>query len=385
MLTLGSPTRCSCLLLPLLLALASAAGCQPAQRPPTPTPSLGTSLERLDRFEIDREALSDLGYRIDWRSTVPLGTNPRLAFLDAFDDVVVVQTMDTVISILDSQTGAVRNTNELSDRSTTLVGNLRLRNAVVSCTNSDAFFLDPTSGEILDRQKFEGVLSSEPINFGDLLLATTIDGIVIAHTTALGGYSQWRFGTRDPIDASPVVAGQSVVVVSRSGRVVALDASSGMLLGENSIFAGPRENNPVASDTTVFVASPDQSIYAFDAIDAALVWRVRTASPLLRQPTLIGPTLYVPTEDQGLLALDATTGQRLWNAPDVRGVVLTDNDGRLIVWGQGRVWSIDASDGATRTVHDLPGIIEMLADNVSNGLLYAVSEGRVVARLVHRR
>jgi outer membrane protein assembly factor BamB len=383
MLTFGSPTRCGCLVLIPLLALIGLAGCESAPRT-KPSTITGSTLERLDRFAIDREALTDLGVRVDWRSTLPVGSNTRLVHIDAYSDIVVTQTADTLLSVINADTGAIQNVNELSNRVTTLVGNTRLGDAIVSSTNNDVFFIEPTSGELLDRQSYDAVISAKPVAFQSVLLATTIEGIVFAHTTSLGGYPLWRFGTRDPIDTSVTLSGNSLIAVTRSGRVVALDATSGVLLGENSIFSGPRENTPVASDTTVYIASPDQSIYAFDGSNATLLWRVRTARPLIRQPTLIGTTLYVPTDDQGLLALDAATGQRLWNAPDVLGEVLTEHNGRLLAWHNGRVWSLDASDGSLRAAHDLPGITELVADSVTNGAIYAVSDANVVAKLVQR-
>ncbi len=387
MLILGLPIRYGCLILTTVMAFAVMTGCESTPKRPTHKVH-GTPLQRLDRFVVDPDTLKGLGYRIDWRSALPLGSDARLASIVAYDDIVVVQTADTLLSVLDTSTGKVRHSNELKDTLTTLVGNVRLGGGsglIASCTDSEAFFIDPTSGDLLDRQSFEGVLTASPTPLGSVLLANTNAGVVLAHTTASGGYPLWRFGTRNPIDAPPVLAGSTAVVVTRTGRVVGLDAASGLKLGENSIFMGPDGSDPVASATTVYIASPDQSVYAFDGFDLSLRWRVRTAKPLHEQITLIGSVLYVPTTDEGLLALDADTGKRLWTAQDCRGVVLTSHNGKLIAWANGRAWSISESDGVVLGAYDLPGITSIIADRVVDGALYAVSEDVIAARLVNRR
>ncbi len=384
MLILGTPIRCVCLILTGMLAISALTGCQSSPRNPKASIK-GTPLERLDRFAIAPETLDGLGYRIDWRSAVPLGPNPRLESIDAYSDIVVVQTADTLLSVLDTSTGALRHSNELTDATSTLAGNTRLGGLIVSSVDSDAYFVDPVSGDLLDRQSFEGVLASKPVPFGGTLLATSNTGIVLSHTTASGGYPLWRFGARNPIDTPVALSGSTAVVVTRSGRVLGFEATSGQLVGENSIFMGPDGSDPIASDSTVFIASPDQSVYAFDAFDMALRWRVRTAMPLREQITLIGSVLYVPTLDRGLLALDAATGKQLWSAPDVRGVVLTTRGETLIAWANGRAWSIDAADGSVRGAFDVPGVELLAADSVSEGTLYAVSKDNIAARLVARR
>ncbi len=395
MLTLGKPTRCpsqfplarmalaTCVVMGGIAAL-SMGGCASSAPRPVTKPITGSPLERLDRFTLDREALRELGYRVDWRSALPVGVNPRLAQVDAFDDVVLVQTADTLLSTLDASTGALRHTNELTDATAALAGNTRLGDLIVSTVDSDLFIIDPVSGDLLDRQTVEGVPAAEPLPVGSTLLVTTNAGVLLNHTTSSDGYSLWRFGTRNPMDAPPVLAGSTAIVVTRSGRVVGFEPSSGQMVGENSIFKGPTGSVPVTSDTAVYIASPDQSVYAFDAFDLSLLWRVRTAQPLEEQIALIDGVLYVPTRDRGLVALDANTGTELWNAPDVFGQVLTTRGDAVTVWGRGRAWSVSIADGSVVAAHDLQGVSRLVADKLAEGSLYAVSDANIVAKLTRR-
>lgn len=386
MLTAGVPAfRC----LAVLVAASLIAACEstpgPADDPsplgPPPAPVGSDPLSRLDSFAPDREAWARVGYRLDWRSVPPLGRGDRFTVLDLLGEHIAVQSNDSSLSLLDPATGAIRNTSQLADRLATLTGNLRVGPYVVSSTSYDAFFVEPVTGNLVDRQTYPGVLASRPSTVGGLLIGATSDGLLFAQTPASGGFLLWRFGTREPIRTDPLLVGPSVAAVTDAGTLVLLDTASGRLIGTSSMFEGPGASL-TASDSEVYVASRDQSIYAFSTLDARMLWRVRTGAPLRQQPTLADGVLYVATDDRGLLALDAATGAELWAASLVRGRVIAERNGRLVAWDGVTATILDPTTGDVADAAELPGIRMLRAAEFADGDLFAVSDHGVVAKFV---
>ncbi len=338
-------------------------------------------LDRLGSFNPDREAWARVGYRLDWRAVPPLGQGDRFIELDLLGDDVAVQSNDSTLSLLDAANGSVRNSNQLADHLATLTGNFRLGQYVVSSTSYDAFFVEPVTGNLVSRYPYGAVLGAKPLVFEGLVIGATTEGVLFAKAPTSGGFTLWRFGTRDPIDVPPVRVGSSIAAVTRTGKLVIVDGASGRLVGTNSMFDGCG-TTPVASDETVFVGSLDQSIYAFSALDARMLWRVRTAAPIRQQPTYANGVLYVGTEDRGMLALDGATGAELWAAQDVRGEVLTERSGRLFVWDGLTATVLDPETGDVVDQVDLPGVRDLQGSSYEDGELYAVSDHGVVAKFV---
>lgn len=229
------------------------------------------------------------------------------------------------------------------------------------------------------------------------------------------GAKRWQFATGKPVKARPAVIGDSVYLASDSGFLYRLDKRSGAERWRAKIDRGSPERIPtnqeasrwdrygssvVADGKRVYVASRDNTLYAFDLASGKEQWRVQTQDMMTATPALYrdmvlfadykglvqavgasdGKTrwtydarlpvagdlvvdadrVFVGSRTYDLIALDAANGKELWkhyywfswieSPPVVRdGVVYTGSSD-----GVG-VFAIDARDGKLRWKAPVPG------------------------------
>ncbi|TVQ61851.1 MAG: hypothetical protein EA378_07305 [Phycisphaerales bacterium] len=343
--------------------------------------------QRAQQFEVPHERYAELGYRLDWRGFPGTGASMRVLGLDVREDgtVAVIENSSTV-SLLEGDTGRLRWQNRIATDLTRLHGVTHGPNGrVVAISEADFFFLDQSTGELVDRQSLSTLANTMPVLEGPVAIYGTSTGRIATHLMTRG-LPLWAFGSRGSFEANPVRIGDAIGAISRAGEIVFVRAGDGDLLGRTRIFGGTEPGvHPVASDNVFYVASLDQSVYAFDT-SGGQVWRHRTSTPLRNQPMLLDGVLYVTTE-QGLTALDGARGDVLWAASDIVGDVIGVRRGRLIVWDHAArsVTLVDPADGGVETRVHLPGVHMLRLSRAVDGDLYAVSETAVVAKFLPTR
>jgi outer membrane protein assembly factor BamB len=118
------------------------------------------------------------------------------------------------------------------------------------------------------------------------------------------------------------VAGDRVIVGSRSYDLIALDAASGRELWKHYYWFSWIESPPVVRDGVVYTGSSDATnVYAIDLADGSLRWktpvpgytwqRVAVSDDLLVTGTL-GRGAYPASRNGSLLALERATGAIRW-------------------------------------------------------------------------
>ena len=166
---------------------------------------------------------------------------------------------------------------------------------------------------------------------------------------------RWRT-TVGHAHASPVVAGDRVIVLSEPGDVVCLNRSDGAVLWKVSLAqASPKVKElaratPVTDGKTVFVSLANGTVAAL-SLDGKHLWTQQVEPPGLTygpsaSPVLVGGTLLI--EGKKLQAFDAGSGRVLWSAavqPHYGTPALVTLDGvELVVTAKGAV--VRVSDGA---------------------------------------
>lgn len=112
------------------------------------------------------------------------------------------------------------------------------------------------------------------------------------------------------LDASPVLAGDKVVVADWSGAVVALDAVTGKEAWRHQMDARV-SSTPAAALGRVFVADTAGTLVALDA-DTGAVLEGGTVGPTRAPVTFHEGKLFVGNEAGQMVALTATTLDELW-------------------------------------------------------------------------
>ncbi|MBX3402607.1 MAG: PQQ-binding-like beta-propeller repeat protein [Phycisphaeraceae bacterium] len=367
----------------VLLSLVSAAGgCETDGQPA----AAASPEARAASVPVHTSEYATLGYRIEWRGFPTMFAGERVRFAEVLGDLVMVQDTAGVVSAIEVRSGERRWSDQPAQRLTKYTGMTREGNRVIVASESEVFFYDSETGNLLDKQRLERVVNTRPMKIGEVLVFGCSDGQVLGHLT-VNGFRLWGSGLDGAITADPVRFGDTdaVALVSSRGEILVTDGRTGNGMGRARIFGGP--GAPLAaSDSSLFIASVDHSLYAFSRDRAAQLWRHRTEEPLRRAPAFYEGRVYCDLGGPGLTAFDSGSGSILWQNKNVRGEVVAMRKGRLVVWDNATSTAtlVDPARGETIESVKLDRIVHLRADQFVDGPLYAVSANGVVAKLVTR-
>lgn len=347
-------------------------------------PEYVSPLDRAKAFEPEREAYAKLGYRHEWTGFPTMTAGGRVKFFDVLGDVVVVQESASVLSVLEANNGSSRWSDQVANPLTKFVGNIRDDKRIICCSESEAYFFDIETGAIVDKKHLDKVVNTRPVIVSNNLIFGTSLGEIFGQLKSVG-FRTWGNTVNGSIQTNPAILGTTLGFVSSTGEVIMLDGATGIGRMRTKIFTGT-EVDPAASDTTMFVASLDHSLYAFAPSSPTPVWRQRTDTPLRHQPAYHNGAVYCAIDGTGLVAFDARgengNAKQLWTAPGVIGSVIGVRKGRLVVWTGSDAVLIDPADGAVVDRVRLSRVGMLKTDTFVDGNLYAVSQDGVVVKLV---
>ncbi len=367
----------------------TAAAATPASTPSTPsTPATPASANRADgnsAFPVVHEDWAKIGYRLDWVGFPFLGAARGARVIDLLPagDVVLAQESGSTVTLMSASNGANRWSTDLTGPLTKWVGMIpdaTSPDRFVVASESEGFVLAKANGNLLAREKFERVANTKPVQDGRMLIFGTSTGQIMSHLMG-PSVSAWAFTSVGSFDTDLVRVGPYIGAVSQSGDVLVL-TPGGDLVGRARVF-GPVDSRPVSDGQSIFVASRDQSLWAFASTGATL-WRHRTSHPITAQPTWHDGVLYCHLRDEGLSAFDASTGQVKWQNPAVSGEVIGIRAGRLLVWNGASLSTLDPARGDVIASIQVPGVIRIVTDAFVDGNIYAASDKSVLARFITR-
>ncbi len=381
------------------LAVAAISGCAvttgpragDAVAPDTTEPILAEQPIDLDKeYLIGPTDSRDLRYRIDWQTRVSPQANSGIKQVSVQHDSVFVLDGQNFLTRLRREDGARLWRIPVAEQSSEIHGTTFLPNLdrVFLSTGSDIFILDADTGSLIQKQRLGQIASTAPVVFGRFFLYGARNGQLVWHSYDVG--FQWRaFQISSSIRIPPLIVDGYVVAVGTDGHIMILDASSATSLWErqllNAIIAAP-----VAGENMVYIAGLDQYVWAFDIQTGRIAWRHLSESPLEDSPVLIGDRLYQQIPSQGLVCfearpVDAPGGKVIWQAPDVRGNVVSRYADHMVAWdGRQRLMtSVDTAGAAIQSV-SLPWVKHLQVSGLQEGNLVAAADDGRVIRLVPR-
>ena len=128
----------------------------------------------------------------------------------------------------------------------------------------------------------------------------------------------WETKTVDAIEASPVVAGNTIVVVDVMGNVTALDLDTGKRKwghGLDTGFVGSasvRITDKADEPRLVFAGDVEGNLYAWSLADGSEIWKQTTDSEIDGAPSFFDDLVLVTSQDGRLYAFDAASGTPAW-------------------------------------------------------------------------
>jgi len=342
--------------------------------------------ERFEAFQPPLDTYAKMGYRRDWTGFPTMTAGGTVEFIDVLGDVVVVEESSNVLTVLEEGSGATRWFEQVASPLTKFVGNIRDDKHLISASESEAYFFDVETGNLVDKQPLDKVVNTRPVLVNDRLVFATSLGEIFAQLKTIG-FRVWGNRISGSIQTNPAVMGPLLGFVSSTGEVIILDAATGVGQMRTQIFVGS-DVDPAASDSMMFVASLDHSLYAFSPTSPAPVWRKRTEAPLREKPTYHDGRVYCSIDGTGLVAFDSRgengNAKEVWTAKGVSGTVVGMRKNRLIVWNGSEVVMLDPADGGIVDRAPLPDVAFLKTDKFVDGNLYTCSSGGVVVKLVPR-
>ena len=326
----------------------------------------------------------ELGYRLNWSIADSTAELSRTKMLDLADDLVLVHDDGNSITAREISTGSPRWAANLGDPLTKFVGNVRIGERIVAASESELLILDADTGRLDDRQRLAVLSNTAPaIADGYMLVFGTAKGEVFGHDVRIG-LKRWGFALNERVEGAPVMIGRITGAVAESGQVLLVNPVNGEAIAPLQQIFGGVSNDPVSDGVYMYIASTDQSIYAFESTTGRLAWRVRTQSRLEAQPTLHNGVLYQDVPSEGLLAINTRNGDRIWANPDVSGTVIAERKGELLVWDGSEAVLIDPATGDERERVALPGVRDIVANGFVDGELIVLSGNAALARYSSR-
>jgi outer membrane protein assembly factor BamB len=339
-----------------------------------------TADERGDRLPIVHTDWRRMGYRWDWNAfpVQLIGEGPLRA--EHHGNLVIFQETGGTVSAIDSQVGQTIWSNKPAGDLTKFVGMDRREDSVFVSSESELFALDSQTGELVSRNNYEKLSATDFILNGNEVIFGTASGEIMGHylpaDIKVWGHDTAGTFEQDIIQIGPIVGG-----VSSTGHVMCVDPRTQRQTGQNSIVKGPGASL-AANDEMMFVASLDQTLYAFRAVDARLAWKHLTPSPLTETPVFHAGVLYCSLVDSGLTAFDASTGEILWTSEDQFGEVIGLRNGRLLVFDGKHLVAIEAQRGGVLDKISLSNVHSISCSPFVDGDIYLTSREGVVAKFV---
>lgn len=342
--------------------------------------------ERAARFKPANEAYSTIGYRHVWTGFATMAPGSTVRALDVLGDLVVVRDSSSTVSVIETTSGLTRWSDQLGNPLTKFVGTLRREREVLVSSETEVFGLDVDTGTLINKQRLGKVSNTRPEMVGDLLVYGTADGEIFAQMQPYG-FRAWGNSMNGSVTVNPARIGNILAFVAGSGEVLFVDGLSGTGLARGQMFGGAKVD-PAASANMAFVASDDQSLYAFAPNSSKPVWRHRTDVVLGFRPVYHDGVVYCTIGSDGLTAFTefgaAGKGKVLWSCKEASGYVVGMRAGRLVTWDGRFACSIDPANGDLVEKVELGDVAFLGTDKFVDGNLYIVSPMGVVAKLEPR-
>lgn len=339
-----------------------------------------TADERGNRLPIVHSDWRKMGYRWDWNAFPVMLTDEGPLQAEPHGNLVIFQETGGTVTAIDDQVGATIWTNRPAGDLTKFTGMDRRDNTVFVSSESELFSLNAQTGELVQRNSFEKLAATDFILFGTDVVTGSASGEVMAHfmpaDIKLWGHDLPGTFEEDLVAMGPIVGG-----VTSAGRVICVDTRTQRQTGQNEIFEGPGAQL-AASEDKMFVASLDQTLYAFKAEDARLAWKHLTPSPIKEAPVYHEGVVYCSLADTGLTAFDADTGKVLWTSKDQFGRVIGLRNGRLMVFDGKYLVAVEAQRGNVLDKISLSNVFSISMSPFVDGDIYLTSREGVVAKFV---
>ncbi len=341
--------------------------------------SQGT-LAAADDWSIDHADWAELGYEWRWTGFPPVQPGGILDHATAYEDILVFQGSGSTLSVLETSTGKVRWSRQVDRPATVFQESVRLGDTLYTASDTELWEINVRNGNTIDRDSLGTLVNTSPLIMNNLAIFGTLSGELFAFQLA-NDFKLWSYRFDGPIHVPAIQIDEYyIAALSENGELRTLESINAHT-GMTTRIAGGTDANILTDGIGIYIASKDQSLYAFDSSDGFRFWRKRSSEPVTVQHTLHEGIIYATTSDTGLVAIESSTGEELWKNDSIGGWVITVNDGNeLIVWSGYELLAIDKDRGDVIARMPLTDIAGIRTDATDNGDIYIITLEGTVAK-----
>ena len=331
-------------------------------------------------WSIDHADWSELGYEWKWTGFPPMQPGALIDHATAYEDILVFQGSGSTLSVLETNTGKVRWSRQVDRPATVFQESVRVGDTLFTASDTELWEINARNGNTLDRDSLGTLVNTSPLIVENLAIFGTLSGELFAFET-INDFKLWSYRFDGPIHVPAIqIDDNYIAALSENGELRTLETINAHT-GMTTKIAGGSDADILTDGIGIYIASKDQSLYAFDSTDGFRFWRKRSSEPVTVQHTLHDGTVYATTNDTGLVAIDSATGEELWKNDSIGGWVITVNDdNELIVWSGYELLAIDKDRGDVIARMPLTDIAGIRTDATDNGDIYIITLEGTVAK-----
>lgn len=167
----------------------------------------------------------------------------------------------------------------------------------------------PAPGASLWRATLGGALRGAPLLAGDTLYVVSKDGVL--HALTLAGETRWSQPLGAAARRSPVAAGGHIIAGTQAGELVACHPADGSVAWRYATGA-PGVGELAAAGGALYAGDALGRLHAVDAATGRALWRAETAMHISAAPARWNALVFVGNHAGWLHACDAQRGQSVW-------------------------------------------------------------------------
>lgn len=131
------------------------------------------------------------------------------------------------------------------------------------------------------------------------------------------GKASWTFKTKGEIRSTALLANEFIYFISGDGKLYCLNKSGKLVWFFSGIekkydFADYHQSSPVLNKGTLFFGMGDGFLYAINASNGTLKWKLKTNGPVHTTSVIDKNNIYFGSFDGNVYAADITTGKIIW-------------------------------------------------------------------------
>jgi outer membrane protein assembly factor BamB len=170
---------------------------------------------------------------------------------------------------------------------------------------------------------------ASPVISGDKVYVGGLDSTLYA-IDLNSGKASWKFTTTNEIRSNVLVDGNRVFLVGGDGSLYCMDSESGKLkwktvFNKTAVFLGERRydladyfnSSPVLYNGAIYFGSGDGRICSVNAADGKILWTFSSNDIIHASPVVYENKVFAGSYDGYLYALEATTGRLAWKFKSV--------------------------------------------------------------------